>query len=1549
MERSQRVAVLLAGDLRSFLSAENWRTWASHVVGPLQNRGYHVDTFLCTSPLEAAQAVKPVVAHTRNGSHIDGLPMDVVRSLHVVKWLQRTVEDFDSSFFACILEGMGCLTNVTKLWCAGSTVTRYPGPSEFCRWLAASNTTRYRAQNRINLERYLFLDEGKTLCSRFSTILVRSAECYQAARVHSRGKGDGVEYDWYMHGRPDMAWFEDSPLPSVLQRDAISLRAREMWGHPNWPISHFQLTDNQRSYGWGQGGNCGGIACRMTSTPRAPCVLADDTWAWIPNHLASAYYLADAGCTSGWQPEALPSHVAGTAMSERAAERTTARPAWSPVALEIVYNGEGLLTARLLQLGISLDVVPAALRFRPVKLGSNWNTARLAVEAPRRDANNLTSSCAPLSSAAAAATQATRAPSVKPVATAPGQDAIHSHHRWSLASSGGSPSNASNRSARQRDETIYRPGRALSEQAFASTFPKRQPERPAFWPQRTAAEQAADAELRDRIARGKVPLSEDKKPMPPGWSVSLDHLKACTSCFHDEYVASVHAQPLQPLPQASQLFVDDHAIESTDGIVRQLERPTKRLTNLQCPGHCRLGEAANERIVRDHLSKNHFGMYGSVDYRNGRYRIWLGEWEPFYAESDDGVTWSTLQLLKKLHGNGGSYGWSPRNLCIMHDDHEPRVVHKYKMGYHCGNYRAEESTCLATSTDGFSWEPYQGGRRSKNDNLHCEQMPQCCGPACRAAADTLNCFHYRRSDASYWLINRKNFGTAERWREIRGVRLSRNAAFHTHFKNFEEKHAWYFDRLGKQERFQRQIYSMSVTDMPREGLYLGLLTVLEWPKVGSLEAKHPLPPYKHDIMSVYLVTSRDGVLFDLSTVYSYNQLLPRGMCSPELLRNATSSSWLETSIRGCEFDHGYVQPASQMVISDDGRLHLFYEGRPVPHEDRWKAPARIGVATWEPQRLAALIRPPGGGASECGTIRLRPFHLNGTAITVNAHAPQSTSSIVVQVHVGLQHNPPVLEGHVQAGDGQQLAIEWHGSATLEAQRGRLLRVVLRLCGVARLYAFTVHLGPAYDTQRLQSAGKSLQSDTSDKATRSSMLNETGQVAHAHAHAQVSPHSSVPARRKGPASLNRRLRHKLWGTGSVGRAMVSLTDASTSESIFSYAPHSGLSNQLFSLMAAVQIAHSTGLNFLLPPLVVGKTVGPICGQCEPHEHPGGPLQLRGSVANLNIVLNMSFLSAVLVPEQSTHGQVIPYSNSTDVVPPKNAGVSTRRLCHVHRTHLVLMPRGECDSTSMGWLQNNTGKCGSRHRVPVSCLRALADRLTTATHPVENEHNAVAMGYARNRVPGATRPSVRVHLRLGSLYQIVDGDLSHAVGRGPVQDVCPKEIVFNDRVRSAAAAVVHRARFRSANGHLACAHLRMGQGAWDVQRTFFADRAAALLAGLEKWLGTLDFTSHALIATDNINGVMRQRTASKCFAQGRCSMIEDHLRELKIPDGQLLESMPLLSTISQEACSMADTLLLTKGSSFSSLIELLWNRRAQKDTSKPGRFTKNVHLKKNVTYV
>ncbi|KAL3923189.1 MAG: hypothetical protein SGPRY_004303 [Prymnesium sp.] len=585
-----------------------------------------------------------------------------------------------------------------------------------------------------------------------------------------------------------------------------------------------------------------------------------------------------------------------------------------------------------------------------------------------------------------------------------------------------------------------------------------------------------DATLRHLAANGTIAFVPDKKAPPPGWSLDTSHLNGCVSCFDEEYRTGLHAKPLLISPGVAVLLLDDQAIEGVVNIVRLMETPSKRVTDLRCPGRCNKGGS------QEHLKKNHFGMYGSVAYDKGKYRIWLGEWQPYYSESVefgpemyhplllssmdefpcssvsidhpysssisdvDGVNWAPLRLMQQF----SPHGWSPRNLCIWRDPHERRPPHVYKMGYHCGNFMAEESTCMATSPDGFKWQPYNGGSPgtvSSNAKLRAHQIRASCGPGCVSAADTLNCFHHSEADGSYWVVNRRNFGTEERWREIRGVRLSINRKFLTNFSNFVEKRAWYFDRLGKEERFQRQIYSLGITSLREEGIHLGILTVIEWPKIGSVYESHPLPPYKHDYMSVYLITSRDGELFDLSSVYSYNRLIPRGVCSSAVRDHV---NWIEASMSGCEFDHGYVQPASGFVADDKGNHHLYYEGRPVQHEDRWKVPATIAVASWQRHRITALTRRPDASAP-CGEIVTRPFVLNGSELLLNADTSAKGSSMSVDV-VSASSGLSLAKGIV-SGNGDSLMVWWE-RGQLPSLHGRQVKLRISLCGAAKVYAFT---------------------------------------------------------------------------------------------------------------------------------------------------------------------------------------------------------------------------------------------------------------------------------------------------------------------------------------------------------------------------------------------------------------------------------------------------------------------------------------------------------------
>jgi hypothetical protein len=122
-----------------------------------------------------------------------------------------------------------------------------------------------------------------------------------------------------------------------------------------------------------------------------------------------------------------------------------------------------------------------------------------------------------------------------------------------------------------------------------------------------------------------------------------------------------------------------------------------------------------------------------------------------------------------------------------------------------------------------------------------------------------------------------------------------------------------------------QVYSLQVTPMGA-GLFVGVLNVLEW---GKLAIDGPEPPFAHDVMRVYLATSRDGVHFDAEWVYAQQELIPHGECrrQPGCANNDELTRAVpEAFLLCCPFDHGIVLPASNMLTVGGEHL-LHYEGR----------------------------------------------------------------------------------------------------------------------------------------------------------------------------------------------------------------------------------------------------------------------------------------------------------------------------------------------------------------------------------------------------------------------------------------------------------------------------------------------------------------------------------------------------------------------------------------------------------------------------------------------
>ena len=212
---------------------------------------------------------------------------------------------------------------------------------------------------------------------------------------------------------------------------------------------------------------------------------------------------------------------------------------------------------------------------------------------------------------------------------------------------------------------------------------------------------------------------------------------------------------------------------------------------------------------------------------------------------------------------------------------------------------------------------------------------------------------------------RRDFGTQGGWREIRGVQVVSVGAEHRQEAlwqpqdspppSIERVGSYYFDRLGKLERFRRQIYSVTFTRY-NEDLWLGLMTVIEWAKDNSEQEGDQLPAFERDTTSIFLVTSRDWVHIDDEWVYARRPLIPKG----KLQRDWNSGMQLAAS---------EITPDWTKTLS-----RVYFEARRLRHEDRFKKTGVIGMASWTFNTLVGLrVADPTVGA---GIIVTKEFSLN---------------------------------------------------------------------------------------------------------------------------------------------------------------------------------------------------------------------------------------------------------------------------------------------------------------------------------------------------------------------------------------------------------------------------------------------------------------------------------------------------------------------------------------------------------------------------------------------
>ena len=320
-------------------------------------------------------------------------------------------------------------------------------------------------------------------------------------------------------------------------------------------------------------------------------------------------------------------------------------------------------------------------------------------------------------------------------------------------------------------------------------------------------------------------------------------------------------------------------------------------------------------------------------------------------------------------------------------------------------------------------------------------------------------FDVRRQRQLVWY--RQDFGTPGGWREIRGVQVvelngTLDKPSQSLLQPTRKLSSYYLDRLGKLERFRRQVYSVTLTPYSHD-LWLGLMTVIEWAKDLAEPAGKDLPAFQRDTSNIYLVTSRDGVHVDPEWVYARRPLIPKG---------TKQANW----------NAGFVLAANHIVESDDrSESRIYYEARRNRHEERFGEPGVIGMATWRLDTLVGLrAADPSAGPAQIVT---KPFQVASGEMIVLLNVDTTDdaceggmgSSVVVEVlNEGPARPddrvPPVSApwtATVGAGNvGTAVAVQWKTNVStlgtsVPVTSGSTIRLLFTISGSARLYSFQV--------------------------------------------------------------------------------------------------------------------------------------------------------------------------------------------------------------------------------------------------------------------------------------------------------------------------------------------------------------------------------------------------------------------------------------------------------------------------------------------------------------
>lgn len=480
-----------------------------------------------------------------------------------------------------------------------------------------------------------------------------------------------------------------------------------------------------------------------------------------------------------------------------------------------------------------------------------------------------------------------------------------------------------------------------------------------------------------------------------------------------------------------QLFLDDHVVETTDGLTRTLH-PVDRHGPVIEPDESigQLGLQADCPPIWNPVTEMYqwwfFARYSSP--AQGPY-LKTAIRRAHFATSNDGVRWERPNLgLYELDGStDNNLAADPEGLTandILRDEHEPDPVRRYK-GMFGGGLRS-----FGVSPDGFDWTMLDVPgvpSQDTSDMLYDEYTQQF----------LLYHKHSTEWGRSVWLSTCKEFGD---WSEAVLVFHSdetdkENAA--KRIRAVTDDPDYLTPPIIDEQDYIAQIYKMPV--MPYEGIYIG------FPVLYNPSGLIP-PPRGNatGISQVELTVSRD--------LYNWDRVANREVFIP-------LDKW-----NGSNYGTSQVLTCGRPVVRDNGEIWVYYVANRARgnKELYWYSPGSshidrhyfndsdesgmaLNLGKVRPQGFVSL------DAENEGTLLTKPFLTDGKGLNINANIrgglyAELLDATTMQPLHGFAKN----DCQTVTGDQLNAAISW-GSVTVPSNNTPVrVRFTMRN---ADLYAF----------------------------------------------------------------------------------------------------------------------------------------------------------------------------------------------------------------------------------------------------------------------------------------------------------------------------------------------------------------------------------------------------------------------------------------------------------------------------------------------------------------